>query len=321
MKLRSTTGTSALKLPTIDYALDPSKRPGCLLCARQLPGAEIRQWSGTWPLPLASLESSGKDLWLRISSNSCWNTKIHLHLVFLIHKAPNNCQKNPLLCLLQNIPFSLWPRFPWLQFTCDSHNICLILKFIWQFFWNPRDFFNFFPLPSNTKKMEKLISCVKIRDDRRSKVKPIYKGNCCQCLEKSVFIWKTQWSTWPLVSHSISLRKSFNPRTAMGRKTVRICISTTCSELLANRLSICSLNSHPGKLPIFPLGLSEKITPQSLPNHPYLPGFFSSLNAAGMNSSGPPSLLAGSLKLTFQTQLLPWREGRRVESSPQSDNN
>lgn len=135
MKLRSTTGTSALKLPTIDYALDPSKWPGCLLWARQLPGAEIRQWSGIWPLPLGSLESSGKDLWLRISSNSCWNTKIHLHLVFLIHEAPNNGQKNPLLCLLQNIPFSLWPRFPWLQFTCDSHNICLILKFIWQFFF------------------------------------------------------------------------------------------------------------------------------------------------------------------------------------------
>ena len=131
MKLRSTTGTSALKLPTTDYVLDPSKWPGCLLCARQLPAAEIRQWSGTWPLPSGSLESSGKDLWLRISSNSCWNTKIHLHLVFLVHEAPSNCQKNPLLRLLQNIPFSLWPRFPWLQFTCDSHNICLILKFIW----------------------------------------------------------------------------------------------------------------------------------------------------------------------------------------------
>ena len=169
--------------------------------------------------------------------------------------------------------------------------------------------------------MEKLISCVKIRDDRRSKVKPIYKGNCCQCLEKSVFIWKTQWSTWPLLSHSISLWKSFNPRTAMGRKTVRFCFSTTCSELLANRPSICSLNGHPGKLSVFPLGLSEKTTPQSLPNHPYLPGFFSSLNAAGMNSSGLSSLLAGSLKLTFQTQPLPWREERRVESSPQSDNN
>ena len=70
-KLRSTTGTSALKLPTTDYVLDPSKWPGCLLCARQLPAAEIRQWSGTWPLPSGSLESSGKDLWLRIPSNSC----------------------------------------------------------------------------------------------------------------------------------------------------------------------------------------------------------------------------------------------------------
>lgn len=40
-----------------------------------------------------------------------------------------------------------------------------------------------------------------------------------------------------------------------------------------------------------------------------------------MNSSGLPSLLAGSLKLTFQTQPLPWREERSVESSPQSDNN
>ena len=100
----------------------------------------------------------------------------------------------------------------------------------------------------------------------------------------------------------------------MGRKTVRFCFSTTCSELLANRPSICSLNGHPGKLSVFPLGLSEKTTPQSLPNHPYLPGFFSSLNAAGMNSSGLSSLLAGSLKLTFQTQPLPWREERRVES-------
>lgn len=123
--------------------------------------------------------------------------------------------------------------------------------------------------------MEKLISCVKIRDDRRSKVKPIYKGNCCQCLEKSVFIWKTQWSTWPLVSQSISLWKSFDPQTAMGRKKVRICFSPICSELLANRPSICSLDSHPRKLPIFSLGLSEKTTPQSLPNHPYLPGVFS----------------------------------------------
>lgn len=34
----------------------------------------------------------------------------------------------------------------------------------------------------------KLISCVKIQDDRRSKVKPIYKENHCQCLENSAFI-------------------------------------------------------------------------------------------------------------------------------------
>lgn len=188
MTLRSAIGISALKsyvlwLCACSQRTKCSKWFGCLLYARYLLGAENRKERKTWPLPSGSLKSAAKDLWCGIFSNSCWNTKIHLHLIFLIHKAPNNCPQNPLLLLLRNIPFNLRLRLPWLQFTCDSYNICLILKFIWQLFEIPGIFSTFslfFQIPRGWRK---LISCVKMWDDSRSKVKPIYKGDRCQCLE------------------------------------------------------------------------------------------------------------------------------------------
>ena len=70
------------------------------------------------------------------------------------------------------------------------------------------------------------------------------------------------------------IMKEFRPTNCNGEEKSSYLFSPICSVLLANRLSICSLNSHPRKLPIFSLGLSEETTPQSLPNHPYLPGFF-----------------------------------------------
>lgn len=55
-------------------------------------------------------------------------------------------------------------------------------------FWKSRGVFLTFCLLYAHRGCRKLISCVKIQDDRRSKVKPIYKENHCLCLENAAFI-------------------------------------------------------------------------------------------------------------------------------------
>lgn len=136
--------------------MELSKGFGCLLHARHLLGAETRKWKEIWLLPSGSLKSSGKDLWFGIFSNSCWNTKIHLHLVFLIHEAPNNFPEKSTSSPASEHPIQFTTQIPrapiYMWFTEHLFNF----KVYMAAFWNPRDFFNFFPLPSNTKRMEKI---------------------------------------------------------------------------------------------------------------------------------------------------------------------
>lgn len=180
------------------------------MLARYLQDAENRKWRKTCYLPSGSLKSAKTEFMMWTILLTLAETQRSIFIWYCYPQGPQLLPPNPLL-LLQNIPFNLQPRFPWLQFTCDSHNICLILKFMWQLFEIPGTFSTFSPSSLKTPRgWRKLISCLKMQDDSRSKVKPIYKGNCCQCLEKSVFIWKIQWSTWLLVSHGILLWKSFN---------------------------------------------------------------------------------------------------------------
>lgn len=109
---------------------------------------------------------------------------IHFHSLFLIHEA------SIISTLPSQHPSQPWPRFPRHQFTRDSCDICLISTFIWQLFKIPRILSTLSLFPQTQRGWRKLISCIKMQDDRRSKVKPIYqekkKKGSSQCSEKSV---------------------------------------------------------------------------------------------------------------------------------------
>lgn len=161
MKLRSATGVSALSsyllwLPACCQGTECSKWLGCLFHSRHLLGAKKTKWKKTWPLPSGSLKSPRKDLWCGIFFSFCWNTKIHLRLMFLIPKAPNNCppkstsspaSEHPIQFMT---PVPMAPIYMWLTEHLFNFKVYMAA------FRNPRTFSIFSPLPSNTKRTEKI---------------------------------------------------------------------------------------------------------------------------------------------------------------------